>query len=359
MAKKYGFEPDYVDAVPPGDTLKETLDVKGLSQSDLSTRTGLAEKTISQIINGISPISLDTADKLELTLGIPARFWNKRELTYREALARAESTERLKTETTWLRELPLKELIQRKFITASDSKPELVRQALRFFGVSNVAAWRETWVTPCVQFRGQKVQKRHPGKVAAWLRMGEIKAESIECQAYDGKKFREALREIRCYANKPADKWYPAMLRLCAEAGVAVVFVKQIPGASINGATKWLNKDKALIMLSLKHKTDDHVWFTFFHEAVHVLKHGKKLMFIDDDQTSNDTLEEEADRIAGDILIPPSCASELPRLRGRVEIKAFARSAGVSPGIVVGRLQREKYLSYKMCNDLKEKLEMP
>ena len=77
MSAKYPYTPDY--AVPPGTTLKETLDEKGISQAQLAVRTGLAEKTISQIVNGIAPISYETAGKLELVLGIPARFWNARE----------------------------------------------------------------------------------------------------------------------------------------------------------------------------------------------------------------------------------------------------------------------------------------
>lgn len=93
MSSKYPYQPDY--AVPPGATLKETLEAKTLSQADLALRTGLAEKTISQIINGIAPISYDTAAKLELVLGIPARFWNAREHSYREALVRIEEEERL------------------------------------------------------------------------------------------------------------------------------------------------------------------------------------------------------------------------------------------------------------------------
>lgn len=359
MAKKYTFEPDYAHAIPPGDTLKETLDAKGLSQSDLSTRTGLAEKTISQIVRGVAPITLDTAEKLELALGIPARFWNARELTYREGLARAEAVERLSADIAWLKEIPVKELMKRRYITPSDSKPELVRQVLRFFGVSNVEAWRATWATPYVLFRGKKVQERHPGKVAAWLRMCELRAENVDCQPYGKQKFSDALREIRRYVDKDADEWYPAMIRLCADAGVAVVFVKQIPGGSISGATKWLSKDKALIMLSLKHKTDDHVWFTFFHEAFHVLKHGRKLVFIDDDQTADDELEEEANRLARNILIPYERARELHALRGRIDIKAFARSVGVSSGIVVGRLQKDKLLSHKLHYNLKVKLKWP
>ena len=82
MSSKHMFKPDYV--VPPGDTLRETLEIKGLSQSDLAVRTGMAEKTISQIVNGIAPISYETAGKLEFVTGVPAAFWNRRELSYRE-----------------------------------------------------------------------------------------------------------------------------------------------------------------------------------------------------------------------------------------------------------------------------------
>ena len=59
---KYTFEPDYT--ISPGVTLKETLDAIGMSQTDLCLRTGLAEKTISQIINGVAPITLDTAEQI-------------------------------------------------------------------------------------------------------------------------------------------------------------------------------------------------------------------------------------------------------------------------------------------------------
>ncbi|HVA51709.1 MAG TPA: helix-turn-helix transcriptional regulator [Pirellulales bacterium] len=83
MPPDYPFSPDY--AVPPGATLKETLETKGISQAELSLRTGLAEKTISQIINGVAPITYNTAEKLELALGVPARFWINRELVYRAA----------------------------------------------------------------------------------------------------------------------------------------------------------------------------------------------------------------------------------------------------------------------------------
>ena len=69
MTKSYSFRPD--DTVPPGATLRKALADRDMSQADLAARTGLTEKTISQIINGVAPISVDMADKLELMLGVP------------------------------------------------------------------------------------------------------------------------------------------------------------------------------------------------------------------------------------------------------------------------------------------------
>ena len=76
------YSPDY--AIPPGETIRELLETKGVTQADLAALSGLTEKTISQIINGTAPLSNETAEKLEMVLGVPARFWNTRESHYRE-----------------------------------------------------------------------------------------------------------------------------------------------------------------------------------------------------------------------------------------------------------------------------------
>lgn len=344
MPTKYTYEPDY--AVPPGETLRELLEQKGISQADLALRTGLAKKTISQIMTGDAPITLDTANKFELALGVPSRFWNNRELLFREAISRQEASERFAADVAWLKEVPCKELAERGFVAACAEKAEMVRRLLRFFGVSSVDAWQETFLKPAAQFRGGSVAKKHPGEVAAWLRMGEILAEKIECKPFDSQNFKNALREIRKLLDQPARVWYPAMMKLCAEAGVAVVFVKEIPGASVSGATHWANKDKPILQLSLKYKRVDQVLFSFFHEAAHILKHGKKLVFVDGplEDRDKDELEEEADRFAADVLIPPRFAFEIARMsRGcsQVEVVSLARRAQVDPCVIVGRLRHE------------------
>jgi HTH-type transcriptional regulator/antitoxin HigA len=124
----------------------------------------------------------------------------------------------------------------------------------------------------------------------------------------------------------------------------------------VSGLTRWLSKDKALIQLSLKYKTDDQVWFTFFHEAGHILLHGKRSVFIECPGRADTPEEREADAFARDFLIPPSYRARLPLLKSKAAIQSFARELGVSPGIVVGRLQHDHLLQPSFCNDLKVKL---
>lgn len=354
MTVKFAFQPDYT--VPPGATLKETLDLKGISQAELSLRTGLSEKVVSQIVNGIAPISFDSAEKLELATGVPAGFWNRRELSYRESLARAGETKRLEAVVAWLKEVPVNVLIDREYVEPTANKADLVRRVLKFFGVSSTESWRKTWLSPAALYRGREVQRKYPGHAAAWLRMGELEAEKTECAPFDARVFRRALATIRQLTRERANVWCPQVIEQCASAGVAVAFIKEIPRAGISAATRWLTKDKALLTLSLKYKSDDQFWFSFFHDAGHILLHGKREAFLEDGGNNSSNAEEEADAFARDFLIPPECANRLPYLKSKAAIRRFAREIDIAPGIVIGRLQYDKFLPKSHCNDLKVKL---
>jgi len=118
-----------------------------------------------------------------------------------------------------------------------------------------------------------------------------------------------------------------------------------------------MTPDKALIILSLRHTSDDHFWFTFFHEAGHILLHSKKQVFIDEAKQSLDAEEEEANQFADNQLTPKSQLKKFLQ-RGvftAAAIKDFANQVDVSPGIVVGKLQHEGFIEIKNHNKLKRK----
>lgn len=355
-AKQYKFEPDY--AAPPGATLKETLEERGISQSELAARMGMTDKTISQIINGIAPISFDTAFKLELVLGVPASIWNRLELAYRERLTKIEETSKLESDIAWLNEVPVKELIDRQYIEPTKDKSLLVWQLLEFFGVSSVTAWRDVLKGSAVQFRGGEAHNKYPGYVAAWRRLGVLDAQEIATQPFDAQEFVAALKQALRITTMPATEWREKLIDLFAPTGVAVVLTEEIPRASISGAARWLTKDKAMIQLSLKYKTDDQFWFSFFHEAGHILKHGKKQVFVDYGYNNESDEEREANEFARDFLIPPQYIHRFPVMcKSRALVKAFANELKIAPGIVVGRLQHDKFLYPSAFHDLKQPIE--
>lgn len=352
----YKYEPDY--AVPPGETLLETIEFMGMSQSELAERTGRPKKTINEIIKGKAAITSETSLQLERVLGIPASFWNNLERNYREKLAEIEESERLASNIEWLKEMPIKAMIEYGWIRSFNSKIEQLQEVLNYFGVATVEAWNEVWKkvlgNPKFTFRQSAVFTSETGAVAAWIRKGQIELKKIKCKPFKPSVFRKALEEIRDLTNESPDIFVPKITEICCNAGVAVVFIPELPKSRVSGAAYWLNSEKAVIQLSLRYKTDDHLWFTFFHEAGHVLQNLKKEMFLEYIEVKAED-EEEANRFASDTLIPSSSYKVFLK-QGSFNahsVEKFAKRLGIAPGIVVGRLQHDKIIPFSHLNNLK------
>src|SRR6516225_8858252 len=148
---RYSYEPDY--AVPPGQTLQETIDALGIDQRELAVRTELSAKHVNQIIKGVAPITPDTAIRLERVTGVPARTWNNLEANYQEQRARLAEKERMESDLDWLSSIPTKELVKRGVIADTADKISLLQAVLAFFGVASVEAWKEGWANHQFSFR--------------------------------------------------------------------------------------------------------------------------------------------------------------------------------------------------------------
>ena len=350
------YLPDTVS--PPGETLRDLLEEIGLSQAELATRMGRPKKTINEIMNGKAAITTETSLQLEMVLGVPADFWNAREQNYREFLAREEQAQELSRQYEWAKQFPLSRMSAHGMVPRVKDRSEQVRLLLRFLGVNAPEQWSELCSQDAVSFRRSAAFEADPNALGAWLRAGVLRSAKIETQDYDKRAFVGALREARGLTREEPQVFQPALQALFAEAGVAVVFVPQLPKSRVSGATRWLAPNKALVQLSLRYKTNDHLWFTLFHEAAHILLHGKRSIFLDT-LSHEGTEEEEANRWAADFLVPPDRFTELQawNVYSKAAIRNFAAAIGIAPGIIVGRLQHEGLLPRSHCNDLKVPLE--
>lgn len=84
------FAPDW--SIAPGETLKDVLDERDMSQSYLAFATGYSLKHINQIVNGHVRITAPMALALERELDISARFWMHRQADHDLFLAKGEES---------------------------------------------------------------------------------------------------------------------------------------------------------------------------------------------------------------------------------------------------------------------------
>jgi len=354
MVAEHTFLPDYSTA--PGVVIEEILEAREMAKVELAGRCGLTPKTISMIINGKAAVTPETAIQLERVLGISASVWNNLESNYRLFLAKGQDINELERQEDWLQGFPIKEMVRRRWISKGNSTVENIAILLNYFGVGTVASWEDKYGNLSVRLRKSVKYKPTREALAAWIRKSEIEASNVDTNAYSKGNMEHALSEIRGLSCQEPQVFEPQMRRLMANAGVALVFIGELSGTHLSGATRWLSPNKAMMALSLRYKTDDHLWFTFFHEAAHIEFHSKKLSFIDGIDNKNDDRQEvEADQFASDYLIPPRAYKRFLKKDtfAADDIRKFADELGIATGIIVGRLQHEGLLKWNELNYLK------
>lgn len=355
--QRYAYTPDY--ACPPGDLIQEYLASLDISARELARRCGRSGKLMAEIASGRAPIEPATALQLERVLGVSASIWSGMEAAYQLHQAKEAESSELEACYKWASGFPLKELAERDFIDRSGSKSDQVREMLRFFGVGSVKACDERVLELLDgDYRTSDTFKNDELSLATWLQIGERRAAEIETKAYARDAFIKALTAIRELTLISIDKALPKLIEQCAEAGVAFILEKPLKKVRASGVARWLSPRKALIQQSLRYKSDDHFWFTFFHECAHILLHSRRETFIDMTKgpgSGNPVQEAEANAWAADFLVPAPAFKKFVRSFSKTdeEVKHFAAAHRVAPGIVVGQLQHAHVLGYNELNHLK------
>lgn len=342
-------------ASPPGDTVRELAQRKGLTQAVVASALGVTEHELPRVLNGDLPINEARAERLAAYIGASPRFWLAREAQYRQALQSIHDDTR-----AWVSSLPFADMARFGWLDAASTAADKLRHAFAFFGVSSVDEWRESWLSEhagLTAYRTSPVFATQAAATAAWLRQGELAASHIRTAQWSRTNFVRLLPELKPLTriHKPAE-FIPQLQQKCAECGVAVVIVRGPKGCPASGATRVRN-GQAILQLSVRYLRDDGFWFTFFHEAGHLILHEDRLFLEWSDKGHLDEKEErEANEFAGQVLIPPSQEAALRALPHEYKsIMRFARNLSVSPGIVVGQLQHQGLVPREKLNFLKKR----
>lgn len=346
-----------------GMDLEEKLEELGMGVKEFAIRTNKPEKTIIAVIKGDSAITPDMAVQFEQVLKIPAHFWLNRQRQYDESIARVKQNEVIREAETWAASFPLKEMLILKWIRPFADQTDAVKALFEFFEISNKIAWESLYLRSelKVQFRVSLAHTKEQHAISAWLRRGEVQSAGIDTPPYSEKNFKQTLPDIKKIMAKHPKDFFMKLQAQCKETGVKVVHTPCLPKAPISGATRWLN-DTPLIQLSGRYKRNDSFWFTFFHEAGHILLHGKKDIFLEDVEYSNKDMEKEkeANEFAQKWVLDQAEKDEI--LENKVltpqDIMRYAKKFGTHPAMIIGQLQHDHKIPYSLGREFIEPVEL-
>jgi len=363
MNNEYRYQPSY--SIHPGEFVEELIETVGMKQSELAIRLGITTKHLSNVINGKAAVTVDLAYALErVFMTHPAKYWMALQTNY-DLIEKHNQIEQEHSEEQnkeWFEQFDYANLVKLGFVKEKDTRKTLsakISNLLDFFGCADIDSWNNLYcgdLPAACRIVGASTVKI--GNTSAWIRAGQTIANNsiYDMPNYDKAKFKSNLLKIRELTIDTTNGFSKKMQELCEEAGVKLLFIHEIPKSGICGAAYWVNDNKIpCIQMSLRFKKNDHFWFTFFHEAAHILKEHKKMIYLDCDTVEKNDIEAEADKISGDILIPPAAYKAFVAKRSfyNDDIIRFAKLIKIHPGIVVGRLQHEGKIQWSWHNSLK------
>lgn len=335
-------------AVPPGATIKEQLDDRGMTQKEFAARMDMSQKHVSKLINGEVRLTPSTARKLELVLGVPASFWSNLEAHYRDQLVKVAEENEMDEDIALLKQFPYREMAQLGWLPETRKPTERVTYLRQFFEVVRLSLVGDGLV-PCVAYR-----RKADGADAAlwaWAQRAKVEARDAAVGPINIGLLEEKLPEIRSMTTRDPSEFCPELVRQLAECGIAIVFLPHLSRTGVHGATFYDGR-KIVCAMTVRGKDADKFWFSLFHEFGHIVcghlsaSHG-----------TTESQEQEADAFSRNWLIPPEDMAKFEEAGNfsKQDVLRFSEEVGIAPGIVVGRLQNDCKLRYNQLAGLKEK----
>ena len=336
-------------ATPPGATIKEQLNGRDMSQKEFAVRMDMSEKHISKLINGDVQLTPDVAVRLEMVLGVPAKFWNNLEAIYREKIVKAEAENAMDADAELARQFPYSEMAKFGWVPETKDVKEKVVYLRKYFEVVELSLLGNDQITK-IACRRLAITEKSDLALMAWAQEAKIKARDIETSPINIRGLIAAMPEIRKMTVLKPKEFCPKIKKYLADYGIALVFLPHLKGSFLQGAT-FPDGSKIVVGLTARGKDADKFWFSLFHELAHIV-----LGHVGQANGTSDEDEKAADDWSGNTLI---AKEEFDTFRygndySEQSVRRFARDQGIAPGIVVGRMQREGMIKYSMLNNLKE-----
>jgi HTH-type transcriptional regulator/antitoxin HigA len=339
-------------AIHPGETIKDELEAREMSQAELASLIGMEKTQLNEVIKGKRNITADMAILLEKALGIDADYWMTAQKNYELDLARIDEKNQAKIQqleewNIWKEQIPVSFLKKHKFLTGSPKQDvetvkqiyavQHVDQLANFYASSSMAHYKKA--------NTDKADRRH---ILGWTKLISFLGSQQKVVAFKHQSKDDLIDELRSIISKN-ENVVDKSTELLASVGIKLVIHKNADKCPVDGVCLWNGKNP-LIGMSMRYSRLDNFAFTLFHELGHVYLHlvnNPDATFVDDlddIHQRTDMLEREANDFAANSLIPENdwetFITSDKRMQDEFTI-SFAQTIGIHPAIVKGRLKHE------------------
>ncbi len=335
-----------LEAPDPIEAIKFRMEQMNLMPRDLVPLIGSRSK-VSEVLSRKRPLSLSMARALHKGLRIPAKALLQEQLLFDLGEDAVE----------WER-FPIREMMARGWI--KERVTDIRRQARdvmrRFFaplgkGWVSIALYKQT------HYYLRSARQMDFYALAAWNARVCIRAlEAPPSVRFEPGvltlQFMHELAHLSTLSDGPRHA-----IEYLDKVGVSLVVEPHLPETYIDGAAILAGPDRPVLALTIRYDRIDNFWFVLMHELIHISRHlSADLTAFYDDLDVEDTTnvqEQEADRLAGEALIPDAEWKNSPasKLRTPDAVQHLARRLRIHPAIVAGRIRHQRK-SYRVLNRL-------
>ena len=354
-AKKTGISRELI--IHPGETIADVLEDRGISQAELAASTGVSPAYVSNVIAGKKDISSKFAFALEYALGVPKSFWINLQANYDAELLEATEEQTITDEERTAREA-LKDIVkflrQKGKMPVGEKKDDSIISLRKALKVSNVVNVRN--MVPAGAFRMSSAVNVDPFVLGAWIRLCQIADEKREVEnTFNPDDVDELINELKTVMIHREVDVQEELRNIFAKYGIDFSVVRNYRGAPVHGYVAPKSDGSYQMVVTIRNAYADIFWFSIFHELGHIVNGdiSKRANFVDDGRDIEK--EKAADEFARNRLISEKAyQSFVDRNNFGIEsIKRFAATQKVMPYIVIGRLQKEKILDYRLYSNYK------
>lgn len=347
-------------AFHPGYYINDIIEDMEITQEAFAKRCELTAKHLSDIVNGKAKVTIEVARKLSLMLGTSSEMWLNLQAKYDAKIAEIDNCKKVDEQIEILKMMDYNYFVKNNLLIRAKKAEEKVVQLCQYLKISSLKVLTQPDFSANFRSSSNSQTNKNVINNNTWLETAIKIGMEQDVSEYNSSKLKDYLPEIRKMTTQLPQQFVPRIKEIFSECGVIFVLLPKMKNANINGVVKWITHNKVLVAMNDRYSYADTFWFSLMHEIKHVFQRKTNQVILsckDNLNEYNKQLEDEADEFARDFLISFDDYDSFTSIGSfsKPSVVGFAKSVGIHPGIVVGRLQNDGFINHSFLNDLREK----